>query len=249
VERELEGVTDLVPAQWVHDALPDFGNLLVGSIIPGEYPAYARILHPAFDDNGEHVPWRVIAERHGVELLALSHWEDIDPDFAGSSPPAPEEGTLAREPLTALLSLLANTTTTPDDCWFAVWHGYGDFYAQSSTVLYASTDANFSPPEPDPLPRLDVSTLPTLHTPHREYYVFRGALTQVFEVQRAGRRSPDWASGTGPNLWWPNDRAWFVASEIDLPSTYVGGSHLLIDTILDDPALEAFEVFADGPYA
>ena len=43
----------------------------------------------------------------------------------------------------------------------------------------------------------------------------------------------------GPNLWWPDDRAWCVASEIDFPYTYVGGSNQLIEEILADPLLEA----------
>jgi hypothetical protein len=43
----------------------------------------------------------------------------------------------------------------------------------------------------------------------------------------------------GPNLWWPDDRSWCVASEIDFPYTYVGGSKPLIEDILADPALEA----------
>jgi len=36
----------------------------------------------------------------------------------------------------------------------------------------------------------------------------------------------------GPNLWWPDDRAWCVASEIDLDETFVGGTRTLIDDIL-----------------
>ncbi|WP_139277699.1 hypothetical protein [Rhodococcus marinonascens] len=30
--------------------------------------------------------------------------------------------------------------------------------------------------------------------------------------------------GHGPNMWWPADRAWCVATDIDLMSTYVGAS-------------------------
>jgi len=39
--------------------------------------------------------------------------------------------------------------------------------------------------------------------------------------------------------WWPDDHAWCVASEIDFPYTYVGGSQELIAAIIDDPAIEA----------
>ncbi len=40
------------------------------------------------------------------------------------------------------------------------------------------------------------------------------------------------------NLWWPSDRTWCVASEIDLQWTYVGGSAELIDRVLLDDRME-----------
>jgi hypothetical protein len=49
----------------------------------------------------------------------------------------------------------------------------------------------------------------------------------------------------GPNIWWPDDRAWCVASEIDLPYTYVGGEQGLIEEILTHPALEALPARLD----
>jgi hypothetical protein len=42
-----------------------------------------------------------------------------------------------------------------------------------------------------------------------------------------------------PNLWWPDDRAWCIATETDLAWTYVGGSAALISEVLANPRLEA----------
>ena len=42
-----------------------------------------------------------------------------------------------------------------------------------------------------------------------------------------------------PNIWWPADRAWFVATDIDLDSTYIGASQECIEALLSHPALEA----------
>lgn len=42
-----------------------------------------------------------------------------------------------------------------------------------------------------------------------------------------------------PTLWWPEDRAWCVASEVDFHSTYVGGSTALCEQIMREPRLEA----------
>ncbi|MGU3586685.1 hypothetical protein ACLBYD_26395 [Rhodococcus sp. C26F] len=76
---------------------------------------------------------------------------------------------------------------------------------------------------------------------------------------RAGRRQAGWmgmfliggtitAGGSRfrtlltPNLWWPQDRAWCVAPNIDLRASYVGGSRQCVEAILASPDLEAFEV-------
>lgn len=46
----------------------------------------------------------------------------------------------------------------------------------------------------------------------------------------------------GPQIWWPADRAWCVASEIDLDSTIVAGHRRLTDEILRSPDLESLPV-------
>jgi hypothetical protein len=51
--------------------------------------------------------------------------------------------------------------------------------------------------------------------------------------------------GDAPNIGWPDDRAWCVASEIDLMRMYVGGSRALIDAIVADDHLEAVAVSVD----
>jgi hypothetical protein len=70
----------------------------------------------------------------------------------------------------------------------------------------------------------DLRRLPRVQLPAREYLLFRGPLEAAKE---------EFAShGEPPNLWWPDDRAWCVATEIDLMSTYVAGTPELIDTLL-----------------
>jgi len=49
-----------------------------------------------------------------------------------------------------------------------------------------------------------------------------------------------WPHSHGPSLWWPDDRAWCVASEIDLDSIYIGGSADCIVRLLAHPGLGAF---------
>ncbi len=73
----------------------------------------------------------------------------------------------------------------------------------------------------------NVSERKRVELPQRNYLLFHEPIAKA-----AG-----WADG--PNLWWPEDRAWCVASEIDHPYTYVGGPQTLIDAIVQHPAIEA----------
>jgi hypothetical protein len=73
--------------------------------------------------------------------------------------------------------------------------------------------------------------------PQRNYWLYGGT---VAEAAHSFDRFPDRQA----NLWWPADRAWLVASEIDFDSTVVAGSRALIDAVLAS-ALEALEVTVD----
>jgi len=69
---------------------------------------------------------------------------------------------------------------------------------------------------------------PRLDLPGRDYFLFQGsAYSAIITLQ-----------GFGPNIWWPQDKAWFVATDIDLQSTYVGGSENCIEDILAADGLE-----------
>ena len=48
--------------------------------------------------------------------------------------------------------------------------------------------------------------------------------------------------GDSPNLMWPADHAWFVATEIDLPWTGIGGSADLVDDLLAEGSLDVERV-------
>ncbi|MDT0235408.1 hypothetical protein [Curtobacterium sp. BRB10] len=50
------------------------------------------------------------------------------------------------------------------------------------------------------------------------------------------------AAGHTPQMLWPEDRGWVLATEIDWDFTIVAGSRGLIDAVLEDPRLEAFAI-------
>lgn len=84
------------------------------------------------------------------------------------------------------LRVLAAFTTTPDDCWFAVWDGY-----PGSLDLPAG--------------------LPRLALPHRRYGLLHGALADVDRWEEAvGSRF-----AVAPAFVWPADHAWCLAADVD----------------------------------
>ncbi len=123
-------------------------------------------------------------------------------------------GTLPEGECRALVRVLKEFTSTAEGCFFCLWHGYG-FLDDRSYRKVAK-----------------------LKVPAREYLVFCGPLASIVSFYKhfEGR----W--GRSPNIWWPEDRAWCVSTEIDLLDTFVGGSKACIEQVLAHPDLEAVRI-------
>lgn len=50
-----------------------------------------------------------------------------------------------------------------------------------------------------------------------------------------------------PNIWWPADRKWCVATDIDLDSSYVGGNEACIEALANNGLFEALPTTLDAP--
>jgi hypothetical protein len=117
-----------------------------------------------------------------------------------------------------LVERLQSFTTTPDQCWFAIWEGFGGLDDQGVRA------------------RVDL--------PHRRYLLARGPI----ELAPANALVPPFEQS--PNLWWPEDRAWVVATEVDYSWTYVGGPRALVDEVLADDRFEALPArLTDRPFS
>jgi hypothetical protein len=81
--------------------------------------------------------------------------------------------------------------------------------------------------------------------PKRQYFLFQGPLDAAIEL--------GWMLDDGffvpqsPNLFWPDDHSWCVATEVDLDSTYLGGSEALVQRLLADRSLEVLSVTPSDP--
>ncbi|MGH2663989.1 MAG: hypothetical protein ACRDH8_14560 [Actinomycetota bacterium] len=143
----------------------------------------------------------------------------------------------------SLIEALSGFTSTPDSCWLCVWSGYGFWYTRSHAVMVFGDPDGRVKAEYDRVAREReqlIDGVPQVETQGREYFLFYGPISAagslVFEID---------GSPQSPNLWWPDDRTWCVASEIDLPTTYVGGSLECIERLLDVPVLNASQTGPD----
>ncbi len=84
-----------------------------------------------------------------------------------------------------------------------------------------------------------------VYLPARDYLFFEGSLDGATDFGHY--LEPEYFIPQSPNLFWPEDRAWCVASEIDLYCTLVGGSNALAESLMANPELEAWRMFSDDP--
>jgi hypothetical protein len=149
----------------------------------------------------------------------------------------PEPGNRESAALTALCDVLARHTPPEHDCVFALWDGYAWIQGGASVVFVDRTA-----PVPPALPQT-VLDVPRLSLPSRDYLLFTGSLLAAASME--WHAAPECFVPQSPNLFWPHDRSWCVATEIDLDSTVVAGTNELVRAVLAAPGLEAWPVAAN----
>jgi hypothetical protein len=252
--RDVAPSDEVGAADWIQRRLHPFAQD-VGSVVPTGFGAYARIFHPATSAGqlaaGRVVPgvemrWSDVAARSGKTVHAEMQFQAIAAPAPDSEPQIyqPQNGVLSKRQSTALVALLSQHTATPGACWLCLWEGYGDLNpgaTASLTAWFTEDPPGLRPKLPKPpgfgfgrfrmgMPKVATRGFPErsrVKLPARDYLLFTGSVTEA----------QGWDEG--PNLWWPDDQSWCVASEIDFPYTYVGGSPELVDAIIENAAIEA----------
>lgn len=196
----------------------------IGSVMPRGFGAYARIFHPVARGVGATIPevrWTEVVDRLGIRLDAVSQWaeltsplQDLDADdLPVEWDGAPWTGSLPPRQAEAIANVATTAHVDSERIWFAVWRGWGSLKPTFHDAL-------------------------RLQLPGREMVLLHG------QAADAARNLADEASivHQSANLWWPDSHAWFVSTEVDEQSTYVGGSSELIAQLLGEPVLEAVYV-------
>lgn len=129
----------------------------------------------------------------------------------------PSDGGLDALETEILADVLSPFTDTPDEAYFCLWEGFG----LDETQAWWNRTVR-------------------VRTPHRAYHLLTGPVA----VASVLPTPVEWRCAS---LWWPADRAWLVATEIDGYLTYVGASRAAIEAVLAHPALDAVPVHPETP--
>lgn len=240
---DVQWSADIDEADWVRARLAPSDDGTIASVIPQGFAAYARVLHPLRPAPEGVVRWAEVAAWSGRELRPDSEFHSIafPIDNRDDPPPwnaaRPLQGTLDLDDAAALIGALRQHTSTPDRCWFCLWTGYGWGGSAVAVLRRAGEPATKRPAPVDPIPS-QIRTGQRVEMPGREYFLYVGPITDALAFRNKGQT---------PNLFWPDDRAWCVASELDTTSTFVGGSQSLIDQVIGSDDIEALPVNPSQP--
>jgi hypothetical protein len=249
----LHASPEVVAAEWLRRRLRPFGSA-VAAVVPDGFPAYIRILHPARAPGDVPVRWADVAATSGRVMHSLAQFHAIArpsesarlhaAPWHGGEPP---RGDLPAELLSVLCATLTEHTSTGASCWLCLWDGYGWLHGSPAVGILSSRNDGVPVPPPQLVPPLAPEVLrgPRVRLPGRDYLLFQGSCEAASEL---GWTRPDGSFlPQSPNLFWPQDHAWCVASEVDLFCTLVAGSELLAETLMADPRLETYQVQPDDP--
>jgi hypothetical protein len=205
------------PADWLVADITTFAKSVL-SLLPAGFEAYGRVFHPAGELIGRawtSVSWAALAAANGTRTHAEMQLGAViksDPRDWGPIP----------------------TKSQPE------WGNLPEALVGPITAIlraYTATPEScwFAVWEGFGALRRDILREPSFELPHRRYHLLRGPIEGVFAPCEAPFKQT-------ANIWWPDDHAWCVATEVDLDSTYIGGSAACIAALVAAPELEAYAI-------
>jgi hypothetical protein len=208
-------------ARWVSEGIIGFAESVL-SLVPGGFEAYARIFHPAvpggFFENlrpGQiPITWGEVAALTGTTAHRAMQWPSLIGTYRSeNSFPDVEPGT-GSLPLPVAEVLVEILKVHTNASQHCCFASWEGYGALSDFIR----------------------TGPKFELPNRRYHLLSGPIESLLESVK----DPPiyWSS----NLWWPEDQAWCVATEVDLQSTYIGCDRSCIIRLLEDDRLEVYEV-------
>jgi hypothetical protein len=251
--RGLRVVEDVSAADWIRAGVESFGRLVVGSLVPAGFEAYARVFHPAYRFGPAHPPpptdrphpAHLSDAAHGSHHTQahLAHDEDVEVRWEAV---AEANGRRAHAGMQ-----WPGISGFPSFQAGAAQPGLWDDEPETGSLPIAqATDLlavlrRFTGAEEgfcavwDGFGALSapLGDAPRVDLPARPMVLLHGPLADVAEVSME-----DWPWQQSPSLCWPADRAWCVATDVDQNTTYLGASRPGVEAVLAEPRLEVWSV-------
>jgi hypothetical protein len=212
-------LSDVSPAEWIGERLHPWSQD-TGSIIPEGFAAYARIFHPAGPRYDQR--WADIAQRNGRIVHPEMQLHRISTPVGRSERPQGHDfgDGFNPGPVREIDQVLVDILRKETTTPDVCWF----------CVWEGGGGLD------------DQGVAARVRLPNRDYLLARGRIDKAAASLATG------ATGL-PNIWWPDDRAWIVVSEIDFAWSYVGGSKELVNEVLSDDRLEALPArLTDKPF-
>jgi hypothetical protein len=216
----LKAAVDVRPADWVVAGLRGFAESVL-SLVPAGFSVYVRVFHPGYRQAGTKgipVPWAEIAAANGRNAHPGMQLGALTGSYESLFPQQP--GLFDHPPQVGalppkLIPTLASALARHTTTPERCWFAVWNGFGAT---------------------RRDVRRAPTFLAPHREYHLLRGP------TESAAESVTEPPFEQSPNLWWPDDRAWCIATEIDLNSTYIGCDDACSEAILALSEVEALPI-------
>lgn len=162
----------------------------------------------------QNLPWYRLAGRGPVGFEKYLRVLFIpDPDFPGqrTSDVDFEQKISELAQVGVALDLLSHYTTTPDECYFALWDGWSS---------------------------IDIASQPRFEVPNRDYFLFRGSLADYANWSSDDPILWPYGDSPDPAFIWPADRAWCITNDVDPHFATVAGSAEAVDRVLAETAID-----------
>ncbi len=206
------------PADWLVSQRLPFSRLVVASLVPLGFSGYARLFHPA-SHHGSEVRWDQVAQANGRVPHPSMEWTSITGNWSYRDGGG-QAGIWTEQPAQGLLP--------------------GQQAARVARILAAHTRTPgscwFAVWTGWGALDQSVEFLPTVALPARPMVLLTGPLAAVTPTLEA------FPGHQMASLWWPEDHAWCVATDVDLMTTYVGGPIDAVNRLVADTQLEAVPV-------
>jgi hypothetical protein len=243
----VELVPSAEPARWATERMRDTPEFSLWTFMPSGFERYIRVLHPLADRGGDRsFRWADFARADALPIAPDAQLRDVVGhevmDQKWLDDLGPRDGSMSERTCSRLVELLRRFTSTPQTCWMAVWDGWGGWWPPI-TVTHEAAERLGTRSRiraegfrrawaQSEKVRQAIAGIERVERPWgRQYFLFRGPIERAWSFH-----------GQTPQLWWPEDRSWFVSTEIDGFSTYVGCDPACGDELMSSPRLETVDV-------